>query len=245
MHWSNPPHLIPVIEVVKGDQTTKETVDTTVAIVESLAMVPGIVDRDVPGFVENRILYAVMREALHLLDEGVASAEAQGRERPDPRPAATRACIRPNWRRLCASRDTLWSRTAFDADESPLQSDSGEPAPTVLKEATYVAKSRTRKIHMCRLQSVICRITLDDYELQEQEAPTAFRSGRPRRPSWRARGQDRRYPRRARCRAATRRRVAVSRLAPASAERQVARVLEHHGLGSLAGCFPLRRRRRV
>ena len=75
MHWSNPPHLIPVIEVVKGDQTAQATVDTTVAIVESLRMVPGIVERDVPGFVENRILYAIMREALHLLDEGVASAE--------------------------------------------------------------------------------------------------------------------------------------------------------------------------
>jgi 3-hydroxybutyryl-CoA dehydrogenase/5-formyl-3-hydroxy-2-methylpyridine 4-carboxylate dehydrogenase len=76
MHWSNPPHLIPVIEVIKGDQTTKATVDTTIALVESLGMVPGIVDRDVPGFVENRILYAIMREALHLLDEGVASAES-------------------------------------------------------------------------------------------------------------------------------------------------------------------------
>jgi 3-hydroxybutyryl-CoA dehydrogenase/5-formyl-3-hydroxy-2-methylpyridine 4-carboxylate dehydrogenase len=75
MHWSNPPHLIPVIEVVKGDQTAQATVDTTVAVVESLGMVPGIVDRDVPGFVENRILYAIMREALHLLDEGVASAD--------------------------------------------------------------------------------------------------------------------------------------------------------------------------
>lgn len=76
MHWSNPPHLIPVIEVIKGDQTDASTVGTTVAIVESMAMVAGIVDRDVPGFVENRILYAIMREALHLLDEGVASAEA-------------------------------------------------------------------------------------------------------------------------------------------------------------------------
>jgi 3-hydroxybutyryl-CoA dehydrogenase/5-formyl-3-hydroxy-2-methylpyridine 4-carboxylate dehydrogenase len=76
MHWSNPPHLIPVIEVIKGDQTAKATVDTTVALVESLGCVPGIVDRDVPGFVENRILYAIMREALHLLDEGVASAES-------------------------------------------------------------------------------------------------------------------------------------------------------------------------
>jgi 5-formyl-3-hydroxy-2-methylpyridine 4-carboxylate dehydrogenase len=76
MHCSNPPHLIPVIEVIKGEQTAQVTIDTTVALVERLGMVAGIVDRDVPGFVENRILYAIMREALHLLDEGVASAES-------------------------------------------------------------------------------------------------------------------------------------------------------------------------
>jgi 5-formyl-3-hydroxy-2-methylpyridine 4-carboxylic acid 5-dehydrogenase len=76
MHWSNPPQLIPVIEVVRGRETTSATVDATTAIVNSLGMIPAIVDRDVPGFVENRILYAIMREALHLLDEGVASAEA-------------------------------------------------------------------------------------------------------------------------------------------------------------------------
>jgi 3-hydroxybutyryl-CoA dehydrogenase/5-formyl-3-hydroxy-2-methylpyridine 4-carboxylate dehydrogenase len=75
MHWSNPPHLIPVIEVVKGDRTANATVETIVSVVKSLGMVPGIVDRDVPGFVENRILYAIMREALHLLDERVASAD--------------------------------------------------------------------------------------------------------------------------------------------------------------------------
>lgn len=75
MHWSNPPHLIPVIEVIRGKETDQATVDTTVAVIEKIGMVPGIVDKDVPGFVENRILYAIMREALHLLDEGVASAE--------------------------------------------------------------------------------------------------------------------------------------------------------------------------
>ncbi len=76
MHWSNPPHLIPVIEVIRGEATTDETANATVAIVEQIGMVPAIVDRDIAGFVENRILYAIMREALHLLDEGVASAEA-------------------------------------------------------------------------------------------------------------------------------------------------------------------------
>jgi 3-hydroxybutyryl-CoA dehydrogenase/5-formyl-3-hydroxy-2-methylpyridine 4-carboxylate dehydrogenase len=76
MHWSNPPHLIPVIEVIKGAATSDDTARTTVDLVERIGMVPAIVDRDVAGFVENRILYAIMREALHLLDEGVASAEA-------------------------------------------------------------------------------------------------------------------------------------------------------------------------
>ncbi len=76
MHWSNPPHLIPVIEVIRGEATTDDTAQSTVKIVERIGMVPAIVDRDIAGFVENRILYAIMREALHLLDEGVASAEA-------------------------------------------------------------------------------------------------------------------------------------------------------------------------
>ena len=75
MHWSNPPHLIPVIEVIKGQQTDDTTVATIKEIIAKIGMVAGTVDKDVPGFVENRILYAIMREALHLLDEGVASAE--------------------------------------------------------------------------------------------------------------------------------------------------------------------------
>ena len=75
MHWSNPPHVIPVIEVIRGEKTSQEAVDLTWAMVEKIGMVPAEVKRDVAGFVENRILYAIMREALHLLDEGVASAE--------------------------------------------------------------------------------------------------------------------------------------------------------------------------
>ncbi|MGI8476399.1 MAG: 3-hydroxyacyl-CoA dehydrogenase NAD-binding domain-containing protein [Thermomicrobiales bacterium] len=75
MHWSNPPHVIPVIEVIRGGKTSQEAVDTTWAMVEKVGMVPAEVKKDIAGFVENRILYAIMREALHLLDEGVASAE--------------------------------------------------------------------------------------------------------------------------------------------------------------------------
>ena len=76
MHWSNPPHLIPVIEVIRGAETDQATVDATFDVSRRIGMIPAAVDKDVPGFVENRILYAILREALHLLDEGVASAEA-------------------------------------------------------------------------------------------------------------------------------------------------------------------------
>jgi 3-hydroxybutyryl-CoA dehydrogenase/5-formyl-3-hydroxy-2-methylpyridine 4-carboxylate dehydrogenase len=76
MHWSNPPHIIPVIELIRGERTGDAALAATRRVVEQLGMLPMEVQRDVPGFVENRILYAIMREALHLLDEGVASAEA-------------------------------------------------------------------------------------------------------------------------------------------------------------------------
>ncbi len=76
MHWSNPPHIIPVIEVIRGAQTEDSAVEITRDLAEKIGMIPVDVSKDVPGFVENRILYAIMREALHLLDEGIADAEA-------------------------------------------------------------------------------------------------------------------------------------------------------------------------
>ncbi len=75
MHWSNPPHIIPVIEVIKGEQTTDETVTALWEVIEDIKMLPVLVQRDVAGFIENRVLYAIMRECLHLLETGVASAE--------------------------------------------------------------------------------------------------------------------------------------------------------------------------
>ena len=76
IHWSNPPHIIPVIEVIRGAQTSDETVETMHTFVQSIGMIPVEVLRDVPGFVENRILYAIMREALHLVEQGVATPDA-------------------------------------------------------------------------------------------------------------------------------------------------------------------------
>jgi 3-hydroxybutyryl-CoA dehydrogenase len=72
-HWWNPPYLLPTVEVVRGTATSDETVDRTAAFVEAVNREPIRVERDVPGFVWNRIQFAVLRECTHLVSEGVAS----------------------------------------------------------------------------------------------------------------------------------------------------------------------------
>ncbi len=74
MHWSNPPHLIPMIEVIPGEKTDGAVVDASCELVRRFGYHP-VVEREVPGFVENRILYAIMRECLDLVDRGVIDPE--------------------------------------------------------------------------------------------------------------------------------------------------------------------------
>ena len=74
MHWSNPPHLIPMIEVIPGEQTDQRAVDETCDLVRRFGYHP-VVEREVPGFVENRILYAILRECLDLVDRGIIDPE--------------------------------------------------------------------------------------------------------------------------------------------------------------------------
>lgn len=71
MHWSNPPHIIPMIEVIPGERTTPDVADSLVAVIRHCGHLPIIIRKDIPGFVENRVLYAVMRECLDLVEQGV------------------------------------------------------------------------------------------------------------------------------------------------------------------------------
>ncbi len=71
MHWSNPPHIIPMIEVIAGDKTAPATTAFIVALIRSLNLLPVVVKKDVPGFVENRVLYALLREVVALVEDGV------------------------------------------------------------------------------------------------------------------------------------------------------------------------------
>jgi 3-hydroxyacyl-CoA dehydrogenase len=74
-HWWFPPYLLPTVEVVRGAETSDETFDRLAAFVESVDRDPILVEKDVPGFVWNRLQLAVFREALHLLEREVASAD--------------------------------------------------------------------------------------------------------------------------------------------------------------------------
>ncbi|MBX3581086.1 MAG: 3-hydroxyacyl-CoA dehydrogenase family protein [Rhizobiaceae bacterium] len=75
MHWSNPPHIIPMIEVIGGEHTAPETIHAVRDFIRSLGLLPVVVKKDVPGFVENRVLYALLREVVDLVERGVIEPE--------------------------------------------------------------------------------------------------------------------------------------------------------------------------
>jgi len=75
MHWANPAEIVPLVEVIRGERTSDNTVDVIYRVTEKLGKVPVVVNKDIPGFVSNRLQYAVFREALHLVETGVVSAQ--------------------------------------------------------------------------------------------------------------------------------------------------------------------------
>ncbi|RAW44966.1 3-hydroxyacyl-CoA dehydrogenase family protein [Halorubrum sp. 48-1-W] len=74
-HWFHPPHIVPVVEIVRGEATADGPVRAVRTLLEDAGKTPVVVEKDVPGFIGNRIQSAMAREAWALLDEGVASAE--------------------------------------------------------------------------------------------------------------------------------------------------------------------------
>ena len=74
-HWFNPPHIVPTVEVVKGEQTSDETMETAYGLLAKIRKVPVKIYQELPGFVVNRIQVAMVREVFDLYEKGVASAE--------------------------------------------------------------------------------------------------------------------------------------------------------------------------
>lgn len=72
-HPFNPPHLIPLVEVVGGRLTAEEPVETVMGLLRRLGRTPVRIHRELPGHVANRLQAALWREAYHLVGEGVVS----------------------------------------------------------------------------------------------------------------------------------------------------------------------------
>jgi 3-hydroxybutyryl-CoA dehydrogenase len=75
MHWINPPHLVPLVEVIKGEKTNDATADAVYNNALSVGKKPIIVKKDVSGFVLNRLQFAILREAMHIVENGIADIE--------------------------------------------------------------------------------------------------------------------------------------------------------------------------
>ena len=75
LHFFMPAHLVPLVEVISGEATARETADALCTMMTALGKRPVHVRKDIPGFLANRIQHALMREAMSLADQGIASVE--------------------------------------------------------------------------------------------------------------------------------------------------------------------------
>jgi 3-hydroxybutyryl-CoA dehydrogenase len=74
-HWYAPPYILPLVEVVKGPQTSRETIDLVVALLTSVGKTPIVLDKFVPGYIVTRLQVALNRHVNFLLDNGVVTPQ--------------------------------------------------------------------------------------------------------------------------------------------------------------------------
>jgi len=74
-HWFAPPHIVPLVEIVRGPQTSAEVVEAVKALMIKVGKKPIVISKFLPGFIANRLQSALNREVLFLLDNGYATAE--------------------------------------------------------------------------------------------------------------------------------------------------------------------------
>ncbi|MHB8769819.1 MAG: 3-hydroxyacyl-CoA dehydrogenase family protein [Syntrophales bacterium] len=74
-HWFAPPHIVPLVEIVRGPETSQDTVDRIRTLLAAMGKQPIVIAKFLPGFIANRLQSALTRETLFLLDNGYATAE--------------------------------------------------------------------------------------------------------------------------------------------------------------------------
>ena len=75
-HWWNPPHMIPLVEVIRTQETSEATMQWVMDLLQSVGKTPVRVEKDVPGFIGNRLQHALWREAISLVENGICDAAA-------------------------------------------------------------------------------------------------------------------------------------------------------------------------
>ncbi|KMW60404.1 3-hydroxybutyryl-CoA dehydrogenase [Candidatus Rhodobacter oscarellae] len=75
-HWWNPPHMIPLVEVIKTEWTDPDVARAMLDLLDGAGKTPVMVEKDVPGFIGNRLQHALWREAVSLVEHGICNAEA-------------------------------------------------------------------------------------------------------------------------------------------------------------------------
>ena len=73
-HWFNPPQIVPVVEVVKGPNTSEATMEITYQLLKKVKKIPVRINTELPGFLVNRVTIGMMRELFDLYDKKIASA---------------------------------------------------------------------------------------------------------------------------------------------------------------------------
>lgn len=89
MHWFNPADTMPMIEIVRGENTADGVCQRVRDICQQLGKETITVNQDIPGFIINRLQYAMLREALYLVDAGIGSVEDVDR--------AVQRTLAPRW----------------------------------------------------------------------------------------------------------------------------------------------------
>ena len=75
MHYANPPHLVPLVEIVRSDKTSDATLNIAKAFIEDIGKNVIVVNKEVEGFILNRLQIALLRESLWLVENGITDIE--------------------------------------------------------------------------------------------------------------------------------------------------------------------------
>jgi 3-hydroxybutyryl-CoA dehydrogenase len=127
VHWFNPAHLIPLVEIVPTERTDGEVVEWATALLGELGKRPLVLSHPIAGFLANRLQYALIREALQLLEDGFAT--------PDQIDAVMTDCLGLRWAVLGPMHSTdlagVPTAVAVARELFPELSNAGAPQPVL------------------------------------------------------------------------------------------------------------------